>query len=174
MAVEVFICGDHLGQLHRTLCDLREAGFDHIRIISHPIDMTLATPPPLEAPTARIDVARTWIHCAASFGRLRHGRMCVDPAGHQVRIDDELVDVTPSEFTVLTTLLRHRGIVLSRSQLLEALHGCEAHTPNAIEAHISGLRRRFADFDFHPIETVRAVGYVIRKDAPPPIQRDAR
>jgi len=93
---------------------------------------------------------------------LRVGRLTVDAARHEVRIDETLVDVTPREFEVLRTLARHPGQVLTREQLLQnawdtTYYGDTRAVDSAIKRLRATLRRVAPDATF--IVTVRGVGY---------------
>ncbi|MBT8201751.1 MAG: response regulator transcription factor [Acidimicrobiia bacterium] len=69
----------------------------------------------------------------------------------------ELVQPTAREFDLLWHLARNRGIVLSRSQLLEAVWGYDYYGESrTVDVHVRQLRRKLADI---PIETVWGVGY---------------
>jgi DNA-binding response OmpR family regulator len=72
-------------------------------------------------------------------------------------VDGRPVELTAREFLLAETLLRHRGQVLSREQLLDRVWGL-AHDPgsNIVDVYIGYLRRKLgADL----IHTVRGVGY---------------
>jgi DNA-binding response OmpR family regulator len=85
------------------------------------------------------------------------GRLSVDVTGAQVRLDGREVPLTPLEFRMLVTLLRNRGQVLSRDQLLEHVWGgAEAASPAQVKVMVSLLRRKLPG---GPIETVRGFGY---------------
>jgi len=80
---------------------------------------------------------------------------------HVVRFNDEIIELSRREFSLLEELLSSTGRVLSRSQLEEKLYswGDEIES-NAIEVHIHHLRKRFGT---DLIKTVRGVGYIIHK-----------
>jgi DNA-binding response OmpR family regulator len=73
----------------------------------------------------------------------------------------ELIQLSTTEFELLVYLLRHRGEVLSREQILSAVWGYE-HDPatNVVDVYVGYLRRKLARPENPaPIFTVRAVGY---------------
>jgi DNA-binding response OmpR family regulator len=76
-----------------------------------------------------------------------------------VTVNDRHVDLSPREFSLLESLLRHPGQALSRDQLLDqAWPFGVAVTPNAVDAYVHYLRTKLgAEGD--RIETVRGVGY---------------
>ncbi len=86
----------------------------------------------------------------------------VDRERHRVTINEELLDLTPSEFGILETLIRQPGRVFSRSELIDAaLGGDSLVLERTIDVHVRALRKkmlRHADL----IETVRGIGYRFR------------
>jgi DNA-binding response OmpR family regulator len=91
--------------------------------------------------------------------RLIAGPISLDEASRTVTVHDRPVDLSPREFSLLESLLRHPGQALSRDQLLDqAWPFGVAVTPNAVDAYVHYLRTKLgAEGD--RIETVRGVGY---------------
>ena len=97
----------------------------------------------------------------ATGGTLRAGDIEVDLLTRQVRRGGEEVRLSSTELALLVYLLRHRGSVLSREQILSAVWGYE-HDPttNIVDVYIGYLRRKLSRPDDPvPIFTVRRVGY---------------
>jgi DNA-binding response OmpR family regulator len=92
---------------------------------------------------------------------LEAGDLTLDPAGRIVRRGGEEVTLTPREFGLLHFLLRHRGDVVSKTQILESVW--DAHydgDDNVVEVYVGYLRRKIDQpFGRHAIETVRGAGY---------------
>jgi len=92
---------------------------------------------------------------------LRGAGIEVDLLTRDVRRDGELVILSTTEFELLVCLLRHRGQVLTREQILSSVWGYE-HDPatNVVDVYIGYLRRKLGRSDSSaPIFTVRSVGY---------------
>ena len=93
---------------------------------------------------------------------LRAGQVVVDRSAHTVSVGGHGVDLTPSEFDLLSALISAPGRVFSRAQLLEQVQGVayEAYE-RTIDAHIKNLRAKLDDDPRSPryIETVYGVGY---------------
>jgi DNA-binding response OmpR family regulator len=88
------------------------------------------------------------------------GDVTIDPAGHEVKVAGQGVTLRPKEFDLLLTLAEHRGIVLSRGQLLELAWGYDFYgETRTVDVHIAQLRKRLADSANVEIETVVGVGY---------------
>jgi two-component system alkaline phosphatase synthesis response regulator PhoP len=95
---------------------------------------------------------------------LTHGDLSVDAGRHEVH--DEEIQLAPKEFDLLWELLDHRGLVLTRDQLLERVWGYTfAGDTRTVDVHVRQLRRKLGDAS--PIVTVWGVGYKVSpsKDA---------
>lgn len=93
------------------------------------------------------------------FELIELGALRVKVEAHQVFCGNEEIPLTPSEFKLLTALVRNRGRVLTRDRLIELVQGQGvAVVDRAIDTHVFGLRKKLgpcADL----IETIRGVGY---------------
>ncbi len=93
---------------------------------------------------------------------LRAGPLALDRTTHSVTVSGAAVELTPTEFSILETLMEAPGRVFSRADLLEATQGMtfEAYE-RTVDAHVKNLRRKIeADpADPHFVLTVRGVGY---------------
>jgi DNA-binding response OmpR family regulator len=90
---------------------------------------------------------------------LEAGDVLVDEqAGRATRGGRDL-GLTPTELKLLGFLVRHRGMVLSKTQLLTQVWGYEAYDPNVVEVHVSALRRKLEEHGPRILETVRGLGY---------------
>jgi DNA-binding response OmpR family regulator len=95
---------------------------------------------------------------------VRVGDLIVDPARRTATRAGREVDLTRREFDLLEELARHRGIVLSRQQLLERVWGYDFEVDgNAVDVFVGYLRRKLeAGGERRIIHTVRGVGFVLR------------
>jgi len=94
------------------------------------------------------------------------GELHLDVAKRTLHISDRTVELTPSEFDILRTLMRAPGRVFTRSQLLEATQGFAYEGyERTIDTHIKNLRRKLGDSPRNPsyIQTVHGVGYKLRE-----------
>jgi two-component system, OmpR family, response regulator len=97
---------------------------------------------------------------------LEVGSLRLDPATRQVWRGDTEIMLSAREFSLLETFMRRPGQVLSHLQLLDAAWdlGYEQRS-NVVEVYIRYLREKIdRPFGVESIETVRGVGYRLRKD----------
>jgi len=91
---------------------------------------------------------------------IRHGDLSIDAGRREVRVVDEEIQLAPKEFDLLWELLDHRGLVLTRDQLLERVWGYTfAGDTRTVDVHVRQLRRKLGDAS--PIVTVWGVGYKV-------------
>lgn len=93
---------------------------------------------------------------------LDFGGLTIDLNGHKVLVNDEEVDLTVSEFKLLTTLSRYPGRVYSRMELVEKVLGYDFEGyERTIDSHVKNLRAKIGDDPRNPrwIYTVHGVGY---------------
>jgi DNA-binding response OmpR family regulator len=69
------------------------------------------------------------------------------------------LQLTRTELRLLAYLVRQRGLVLSKHQLLTQVWGYDAYDPNLVEVHISALRRKLEAHGPRSLHTVRGLGY---------------
>jgi DNA-binding response OmpR family regulator len=96
------------------------------------------------------------------------GSIRVDFSESQVTVDGVPVVLTPTEYRLLATLVRHQGQVLSSDQLIElAWDDPSGLAPSRVKYAVLRLRRKlgWGDHDEGPIETVRGFGYRYRARA---------
>ncbi|TDD21295.1 response regulator transcription factor [Actinomadura sp. KC06] len=88
---------------------------------------------------------------------VRIGPLEVDQRARRVRLDGREVHLTPTEFDLLTCLLRNRGAVLTRAVLLEQVWDwADASGTRVVDSHVKALRRKLGQ---GLIRTVHGVGY---------------
>jgi two-component system alkaline phosphatase synthesis response regulator PhoP len=98
---------------------------------------------------------------------IEHGHLVVDAGRREVRVSGEEVQLAPKEFDLLWELLDHRGLVLTRDQLLERVWGYTfAGDTRTVDVHVRQLRRKLGDAS--PVVTVWGVGYKVGPASPAP------
>jgi two-component system phosphate regulon response regulator PhoB len=93
---------------------------------------------------------------------LSAGPVMLDHGRHEVTVHGRRLDLTATEFRILSALLSARGRVLTREQMIDSAIGQGAAVTNrAMDVHIASLRRKLGDAA-DCIHTVRGVGYAFR------------
>jgi two-component system alkaline phosphatase synthesis response regulator PhoP len=98
---------------------------------------------------------------------LRGGDLVLDLGGHQATLEGRPLDLTPTEFDLLSVLLQNPGRVFTRLELLERVQGYAYEGyERTIDAHVKNLRNKLSDDPRHPryIKTVFGVGYKLGAD----------
>jgi two-component system alkaline phosphatase synthesis response regulator PhoP len=91
---------------------------------------------------------------------IQHGDLHVDAGRREVKVGDDEVQLAPKEFDLLWELLDHRGLVLTRDQLLERVWGYTfAGDTRTVDVHVRQLRRKLGEAS--PVVTVWGVGYKV-------------
>ena len=91
---------------------------------------------------------------------IEHGDLKVDAGRREVSVGAEQFQLAPKEFDLLWELLDHRGLVLTRDQLLERVWGYTfAGDTRTVDVHVRQLRRKLGEAC--PIVTVWGVGYKV-------------
>jgi len=90
---------------------------------------------------------------------IRIGNLAIDPARREVRFSDSTIDLRTQEFDLLLTLAEHRGLVLSREQILQKAWGFDFYgQTRTVDVHVAHLRKKMEGSSVK-IETVTGVGY---------------
>ncbi len=101
---------------------------------------------------------RTGLPAASPVTELAGGAIQIDPARREVRVGGEPVELTTREFNLLVALGDHRGIVLSRTQLLELAWGADWYgDERTVDVHVAQLRKKLGTA--LDLATLRGVGY---------------
>jgi two-component system OmpR family response regulator len=99
---------------------------------------------------------------SAASASLTCGPITLNEEKHEVTFNQELVDLSPTEFRLLAILLENKGRVLSKSVLLDDVWGItfESET-SVVDTYISYLRKKLHRDGFEGIKTIRGVGFQI-------------
>jgi two-component system alkaline phosphatase synthesis response regulator PhoP len=90
-------------------------------------------------------------------------QMVIHPGRHEVLVQGQPVDLTVTEFRLLSLLARRPGWVFTRSQIVQGVQGEDyAVTERAVDVQIVGLRKKLGPAGQY-IETVRGVGYRLKE-----------
>ena len=97
---------------------------------------------------------------------LTHGELVINAGRREVFVGETEIQLAPKEFDLLWELLDHRGLVLTRDQLLERVWGYTfAGDTRTVDVHVRQIRRKLGDAS--PIVTVWGVGYKVATERSP-------
>ncbi len=99
---------------------------------------------------------------------LQAGNLTLNTATRQVTRENKEIALTPREYSLLELLMRHKGRVLSRSSMVEAIWGYDSEVEeNTLDVFIRLLRQKI-ELSETPklIRTVRGVGYCLQEQEP--------
>lgn len=87
------------------------------------------------------------------------GNLEVNFSSHYIKIDSNIINVTPKEFEILSYLIKNKEIAISREQLLSSVWGYDFFGDDrTVDTHIKMLRNSLGKYRDH-IKTVRGIGY---------------
>ncbi len=142
----------------------RDAVTDRVQGLDAGADDYLVKPFAFEELAARLR-SITRRPAAAPAALLTCGPLTLDDVQRSVAVDGRPVDLSPREFSLLEALMRHPDQVLTRNQLLDhAWPFGVAVTPNSVDAYVAFLRRKLGPAMARRIETVRGVGFRLRRE----------
>lgn len=104
----------------------------------------------------------------AVSGWKTHGRFGVDEAGHRIRFDQHVLDLTRYEYGLLAALLQRPGAVLTRAQLMDRVWEDALQSGDrTVDTHVKTVRAKLREIDpaSDPIRTHRGMGYSLEVGA---------
>ncbi len=125
------------------------------------MDDYVTKPFEIEEVLARVEALMNRINLGDS---LEIGDVKIKPLEMRAFINDVEIFLTPTEFRLLQELMKAKGMVLSKEDLLERVWGFDGwENPNVVEVYVNYLRRKLGKAS-RMLKTVRGVGYAFRKD----------
>ncbi len=94
------------------------------------------------------------------------GNIVLNTVKHQVRVDNELIKLSPLEYKLLHFFLTHPNKIYSRNQLIDYIWGRNIYVDDrTVDAQVKRLRAKLKPFHYHDlIQTVRSAGYIFNRD----------
>lgn len=140
------------GQVEDRIDGLRRGADDYVIKPFSPTELVLRVQAVLHR-TRGVEIGPN----ATRFGG---GRLGIDEARHQAWLDGQLLELTPTEWGLLTTLAAAPGRVFSRYELVNRVRGYEfAGYERTIDSHVKNLRRKLGTEAAEIVQTVLGVGY---------------
>ncbi|QIL46469.1 response regulator transcription factor [Vagococcus coleopterorum] len=93
---------------------------------------------------------------------LRCGTLALNTKNYQVTLDGELLDLTKTQFTILSYMMKNKGLIISRDQLIDGLGMLElSGGTRSIDMHMGKLREKIEENPKEPryLKTIRGFGY---------------
>ena len=141
----------------------RNEEFDRILGLAVGADDYVTKPFSARELSMRIKAMRRRPRRSAAHSCLREfGRLTIDAQAREVRVDDDLVDLTRIEFDLLDTLASSPRRAVGRRSLLTAVWGDDWFGDgHVVDVHLANLRRKIGEPASRPghIKTVRGIGY---------------
>ncbi len=101
-------------------------------------------------------------HSSEEATLLRCGPVVIDEAKYQTKLNDEIIDLSPTEFRLLFELVLNKNKVLTKYALLDKVWGIDfSDSASVVDTYISYLRKKLHRNGFDGIKTVRGVGFQI-------------
>lgn len=97
--------------------------------------------------------------------REKHSVLCAsgarfDLSAKEISIENHVIPLTKSEYSICEFLAKNRGQVFSKDQIYETVFGYDGESdPSTIAAHVKNLRAKLAVYGLSPIVTVWGIGY---------------
>jgi DNA-binding response OmpR family regulator len=115
---------------------------------------------------ARVEALTRRTRTVAAPAYLDYGDLKIDLIQRRVRLKNELIELTPQEFSLLYVLAQADGTPLSRSELLRKAWPDEIDNHRTVDTHVLSLRKKIEVDPRQPslIQTVRNVGYRFNVD----------
>jgi DNA-binding response OmpR family regulator len=134
---------------------------DTVTALESGADDYMSKPFRFEELLARIRLRLRSDKSPAELTVLRYGGLALDVTTRRAAVGSTQVDLSAREYSLLETLMRHPGQVLTREHLLSRVWGY-AYDPgsNVVDVYVRYLRRKVGG---ERIETVRGVGYRLRE-----------
>lgn len=137
---------------------------DKVEALDLGADDYVAKPFGVNEVLARVRVALRHVAQApkGAVPQFQAGQLAVDFAGRRVLVNEREVSLTPTEYGLLKTFITHRGKILTRQMLLQALWGEQAHDRmHSLHVYVAQLRQKIEPVPERPqlILTIPGVGY---------------
>ena len=135
----------------------RDEVMDKVNGLQVGADDYLAKPFAMEELLARINALLRRMNFQKALLEYSYGEVKIDPSKHKVFFKDNEVNLTTTEFDLLSLLVQNGGDVVSRNKILDQVWGYDEDvSTNVVEVYIRYLRNKIPGIK---IETVRGVGY---------------
>jgi len=142
----------------------RNSEIDEIKGLEAGGDDYITKPISIKKLLARINSALRRKDITTSTEKLKIGKITIDLDNYQIEIKNQKISLPRKEFETFVYLAKNRGKIVRREQLLENVWGDDVVvTHRTIDVHIRKIREKLGDYA-DIIETIKGVGYRLRKE----------
>lgn len=146
------------------LITARDAVMDRVAGLDAGADDYVVKPFAIEELLARIRSVLRRTTTKVESSSLHFKEIMIDEKAYQAYVGDTPLQLTKTEYDLLTLLVKNQGTVCTREQILTSVWGYDTEVEtNVIDVYIRHLRAKLPKDLSHYIETVRGVGYVMRQ-----------
>ncbi len=140
----------------------KNSEFDRVEGLDAGADDYISKPFGMMELAARIRALLRRTDSTPAAAEYRIGALYVCPDRHEILVNGEAVALTYKEFALLCLFCENRGMVLTRSVIMDRIWGLEAERENrTLDVHIRTLRSKLGEAGSY-IETVRGIGYRLK------------
>jgi two-component system OmpR family response regulator len=141
----------------------RDGTEDRLHGLALGADDYICKPFSLAEVIARVHLALRRTIRGQAAGKLQYADLVIDQETLEVTRDGQLIELTPTEYRLLSFLIVNARRVLSKRQILEHVWDYDFNgDPNIVETYISYLRKKVDCYEPPLIQTVRGFGYSLR------------
>ncbi|MCG8361319.1 MAG: phosphate regulon transcriptional regulator PhoB [Kiloniellales bacterium] len=146
----------------------REGEDDKVRGLKDGADDYISKPFAPKELVARIEAVLRRVKPEATNEAVTVQGLLLDPMSHRVTVNQQDLDLGPTEFRLLHLFMTHPDRVYSRQQLLDLVWGSNIHVgPRTVDMHVSKLRKALEMHGYQRlIQTVRSSGYRLSARGP--------
>lgn len=146
------------------LLTARDAVMDRVAGLDAGADDYIVKPFAIEELLARIRAVLRRTETVENIPLLTFNEITIDEEAYTAYVGEEALQLTKTEFDLLTLLVQNQNKVCTREQILISVWGYDSEVEtNVIDVYIRHLRSKLPEHVSQYIETVRGVGYVMRK-----------
>lgn len=139
----------------------KEAEFDKVKGLEGGADDYITKPFGMMEFIARVKAVLRRSARQNEDRELHYGELYLNVGRHEVRYQEEKIELTRKEFELLQYLMENKGLVMTRNQILCHVWGYDFDgETRTVDVHVRTLRQKLGDAG-NQIETVRGVGYRI-------------